>query len=426
MTNTMVAVKKNVPALRFSGFDGEWEDKKLGELINSLDAGISVNSGDRIAISNEKAILKTSCVSNGIFEIFQNKVVIQEKELIRLKESLLANTIIISRMNTPMLVGANAFVANSNSNIYLPDRLWAAKINNKTNPLWLSILLSSKKIRLALSNRASGTSGSMKNITKGDVLTLSVLIPKIEEQQKIANFLSNVDKQISLLSQKKKALETYKKGVMQQLFSREIRFKDDDGSAFPDWEEKRLGEVGTTFNGLTGKTKEHFGRGEKYIQYKQIFDNSKIDISKCGLVDVNQSESQNKVQYGDVFFTVSSETPKEIGMSSVYLDRIEEDIYLNSFCFGYRPNVKLYPYFSIFLFRSSIVRKEIIKLAQGSTRYNMSKIQLLKIKIQFPSLQEQEKIANFLSNIDKQITAVNQQIAQSKTYKKGLLQEMFV
>lgn len=107
------------------------------------------------------------------------------------------------------------------------------------------------------------------------------------------------------------------------------------------------------------------------------------------------------MQFGDVFFTVSSETPNEIGMSSVLLDEIEE-LYLNSFCFGFRANSlsELNPYFSRYLFRSENFRNEIIKLAQGSTRYNMSKLQLLKIEILLPCIEEQTKIANFLSAIE--------------------------
>jgi type I restriction enzyme S subunit len=114
-------------------------------------------------------------------------------------------------------------------------------------------------------------------------------------------------------------------------------------------------------------------------------------------------------------------------MSSVLLDEIDE-LYLNSFCFGFRANSlqELSPYFSQYLFRSELFRTEIIKLAQGSTRYNMSKIQLLKIEISIPSLPEQTKIAHFLSAIDAKIAQVQLQIANMETWKKGLLQKMFV
>ena len=112
----------------------------------------------------------------------------------------------------------------------------------------------------------------------------------------------------------------------------QLRFKDKDenGNDYPNWEEKQLGEIGKTFNGLTGKTKEDFGTGKPFIQYMQIFKSSKIDSSMFGLVNVRDNERQNIVNYGDVFFTTSSETPNEIGFASVLLDDIKE-LYLNTF-----------------------------------------------------------------------------------------------
>ncbi len=219
---------------------------------------------------------------------------------------------------------------------------------------------------------------------------------------------------------------------MQRIFApkgdpKRLRFKQADGSEFEEWEEKKLGEVGKTYNGLSGKTKDDFGSGAPFIQYMQIFSNSFIKIDECNKVYISNEESQNKVKYGDVFFTTSSETPLEIGTASVLLSEVEE-MYLNSFCFGYRPNCleQLVPMHSQYLFRSTQFRKEIIKLAQGSTRYNMSKVELMKIRIKIPCLEEQQKIADFLSKIDEQINGVKTQIEQAKEYKRGLLQKMFV
>lgn len=271
------------------------------------------------------------------------------------------------------------------------------------------------------------TGANYPTINSKDFGNIEIAIPSNSEQNKIAEFLSSVDKKIQLLENKKEQLELYKKGVMQKIFSQEIRFKDDNGNSYPDWEDKKLGEIGETFNGLTGKTKEDFGRGKPFIQYMQIFNSAKIDTSKFGYVDIKEGEKQKTAQYGDVFFTTSSEAPLEIGYASVLTEDIEE-LYLNSFCFGYRPNslTELYPDFSSYLFRSKSLRKQIVKLAQGSTRYNMSKVQLMRVLIQLPSLEEQKKIASFLSSIDKKIDCVSVQIEKTKEFKKGLLQQMFV
>lgn len=215
---------------------------------------------------------------------------------------------------------------------------------------------------------------------------------------------------------------------MKKIFNQEIRFKDDNGNDFPDWEEYVLNELGDTLNGLTGKTKDDFDKGSsKYIQYKQVFGDSKIDPNGFGLVDVGETEKQTEIRYGDILFTTSSETPNEIGMSSVFMSKIE-NVYLNSFCFGFRPKSleNLIPNFSRFLFRSEKVRSSIVKLAQGSTRYNMSKTNFLKIRVRIPSTDEQVKISEFLSSIDNQIELLDTQIDKSKTWKKGLLQKMFV
>jgi type I restriction enzyme S subunit len=273
-----------------------------------------------------------------------------------------------------------------------------------------------------LSTGAGGRGGLNLQI----IGSFKVPVPSLPEQQKIASFLSDVDAKITKLTKKKTLLEQYKKGLMQKIFNQELRFKDDNGNDFPKWEVKKLRDLGNILNGLTGKTKEDFGEGKPYIQYKQIFDSSKININKCGFVEITSSDNQTKMQYGDVFFTTSSETPNEIGTASVLLDEVDE-MYLNSFCFGFRvKQTLLYPSFSQFLFRSNGFRKKMIPLAQGSTRYNISKSSFLKLKVQLPSIEEQTKIANFLSEIDIKIEVLNTKIENSKTFKKGLLQQMFV
>ncbi|MDR4951384.1 restriction endonuclease subunit S [Chryseobacterium sp. ES2] len=211
------------------------------------------------------------------------------------------------------------------------------------------------------------------------------------------------------------------------IFEQIVRFKNGNKNNYSEWKEFKLSDLGNTFNGLSGKTKEHFGVGQKYIQYKQIFDSVKINIANCAFVEVQENENQNIVQYGDVFFTISSETPEEIGMSSVLLENID-NVYLNSFCFGFRTNSldELIPEFSQFLFRSNKFRNEIVKLAQGSTRYNMSKIEFLKLKVKLPCKDEQIKIAQFLSSINEKINVESELLTQYENQKKYLLQNLFV
>jgi type I restriction enzyme S subunit len=273
----------------------------------------------------------------------------------------------------------------------------------------------------------SGARHDRMNITNESFLGLPLPYPSKPEQTKIANFLTVVDEKTTQLTQKCDLLAQYKKGVMQQIFTQELRFEDDGGQDFPEWEDKSLSDVGKSFNGLVGKSGDDFGSGQSYITYKQIFDSSKIDVNKFSFVEIGENEKQNKVTFGDVFFTTSSETPNEVGFCSVLLSEVN-DVYLNSFCFGYRINSFeiLSPLFAQFLFHSSGFRENVIKLAQGSTRYNISKVSFMETRVQLPCIHEQTKIANFLTAIDDKITATQTQLQAVKQYKQGLLQQMFV
>lgn len=208
------------PSLRFPEFEGagEWEEIPLSKLISALDAGVSVNSGDRPAMRQEMGVLKTSAVTNGVFNPLENKVVFDEEEIKRVREPVRADTVIISRMNTPALVGANAYVKNDYPNLFLPDRLWAAKPRPGANMRFVALVLGSDRGRAALSDLAGGSSGSMKNISKPSVLDLVVMSPSRLEQQRIADCLTSLDDLIAAETRKLDTLKAHKKGLMQQLF----------------------------------------------------------------------------------------------------------------------------------------------------------------------------------------------------------------
>jgi type I restriction enzyme, S subunit len=209
------------PRLRFPEFQnaGEWEKSPLSGFILSLDSGVSVNSGDsRPANETEFGVLKTSAITKGQFDPNENKVVLSESELSRLKEPVTGGTIIMCRKNTPALVGANSYVESGRENLFLPDLLWAAKPREGVSMRFLACILGSEKGRAALSKLAKGSSASMSNITKPEVLAFSVMAPLPVEQERIASCLSSLDALITAESQKLDALKTHKKGLMQQLF----------------------------------------------------------------------------------------------------------------------------------------------------------------------------------------------------------------
>lgn len=209
------------PRLRFPEFQnaGEWEESPLSDFILSLNAGVSVNSGDsRPADKNELGVLKTSAITKGQFNPDENKVVLAESELSRLREHVTGGTIIMCRKNTPALVGANAYVEATHQNLFLPDLLWAAKPRAGVSMRFLAFILGSEKGRTALSKLAKGSSASMSNITKPEVLAFSVMAPSPAEQHHIASCLSSLDALITTETKKLEVLKTHKKGLMQQLF----------------------------------------------------------------------------------------------------------------------------------------------------------------------------------------------------------------
>ena len=193
-----------------------------------------------------------------------------------------------------------------------------------------------------------------------------------------------------------------------------------------EWQLVTLKDIGRTYNGLTGKSGEDFGIGEPYVSYKQVFNGTNISIEECPLVAIKNGEKQTKLKKGDILVTISSETAQEIGMVNVITEDLKKSVYLNSFCFIFRPQNNCFiPSFAKYLFNTPAYRRQITSIAQGITRYNLSKDNFLKLKLFIPGLQEQQKIASCLLSIDDEISETKQKLEQLKAHKKALLQKLF-
>ena len=180
---------------------------------------------------------------------------------------------------------------------------------------------------------------------------------------------------------------------------------------FSDLQWKTLGDLGAFYGGLTGKSKNDFSNGNaKFISYMNVFSNIATNFKVNDFVKIGESENQNTIQYGDILFTGSSESLEECGMSSVVNEEVKENVYLNSFCFGYRfHNSELFlPNFLKFLFRSEKIRKQIVKTANGVTRFNVSKKKMEKIQIPIPPIEEQERIAGILDKFDTLVNSISE------------------
>lgn len=271
---------------------------------------------------------------------------------------------------------------------------------------------------LQVTNVTSGT--KMPRADWDYMSSFPFILPPVPEQTAIANCLSTWDKAIektqALLEQKEKR----KKWLMQMLLTGKKRLK---GFENEKWKEYHLGSLGETYSGLFGKTKDDFGVGAPFITYMNVFANHVIDVANVGFVNIKKGESQKKAMYGDIFFTVSSETQDEVGMASVLLEHVEE-LYLNSFCFGFRlfDFKTLLPEFSCYFLRGEDIREEILKLSQGATRYNLSKTNLMKLNIKLPPIQEQKAISKVLHGIDNEIRIIKMKLDKLKQQKQGLMQ----
>ena len=184
------------------------------------------------------------------------------------------------------------------------------------------------------------------------------------------------------------------------------------------WEQRKLGEMGQTYTGLSGKTKDDFGHGQaRFVTYMNVFSNPISNPEMTEPIEIDPK--QNEVEVGDVFFTTSSETPEEVGMSSILLEK-RGKTYLNSFCFGFRPSEKIDSYYLAYMLRSESTRAKIILLAQGISRYNISKNKVMEIAVSLPSLDEQKMIGQYFSQLDNLIT-LHQRKCISFTGRAGRL-----
>jgi len=252
-------------------------------------------------------------------------------------------------------------------------------------------------------------------VSKGNMKLVQIPLPPLPEQEAIAEVLSDTDALITALEKRIAKKQLIKKGAMQTLLTP----KDD-------WEVKKLGEIGATFGGLSGKSKKDFADGNcPYIPFMNIMSNPVIDETYFDYVKIKKGESQNKATKGNLFFNGSSETPEEVGMCSILLNDIP-NLYLNSFCFGFRlfKTANENGLFLVYYFRSNEGRKHFRLLAQGATRYNLSKTQLLKMEIALPSKPEQTRIATILSDMDSEIDALEKKLTKTKQLKTGLMQQL--
>ena len=260
-------------------------------------------------------------------------------------------------------------------------------------------------------------------INSRDVRELKIPCPPtLREQGVIAQALSDVDALLATLDQMIAKKRDLKQAAMQQLLTGKTRLP----GFFGEWQKKPLGELGATYGGLTGKTKSDFGVGTaKYITFMNVMTNTVIDCAACEQVNVSASETQNRVMRGDLIFNGSSETPEEVAFCSLMAEEVP-NLYLNSFCFGFRlfDDQQVDGLFLTYYIRANPGREMMKSLAQGSTRYNLSKTALCEASVLLPLKEEQAAIAEVLSGMDAELIALETRRDKTRNIKQAMMQEL--
>lgn len=402
---------KNVPELRFPEFSSEWEENILGDVV-IIKSGWSPSNFEKKDAS--VLLIKVDDLNYSSRMINNSKLKVNENNKYK---KIKKDSIIFPKRGAAILTNKVRILGIDS---YMDSNMMALEPKTINSEFLFTFIGKTGLYKIA-------DTSTIPQINNKHIEPYNILLPSSTEQKYIGDFFSKLDRQIELEEQKLAKLEEQKKGYMQKIFSQELRFKDDNGNEYPEWQFKNLGELGETFTGLSGKTKDDFGYGDGlFITYMNVFKNT---IAKSDIVErvkIGSNENQNRVQYGDILFTTSSEVPNEVGMSSIWLFN-QDNVYLNSFCFGFRVFVNyIKPVYLARYLRSEEMRKTITILAQGSTRFNISKKEMMKLNIKVPYIEEQIKIDNFFNKIDILILEQGKKIEILKHRKKGLLQKMFV
>ena len=414
-----MAEKTNVPEIRFAGFTDPWEQRKLNEYLETSrekNESCRFDKDDVLSVSGDYGIVNQIEFQGRSYAgaSVANYGVVHKGDVVYTKSPLRSNPYGIIKTNR-----GNDGIVSTLYAVYHPAE--------RTHPDFVEVYFeqNARMNNYMAPLVSKGAKNDMK-VSAENALKGAVIFPEIEEQEVIASYFSQLDHLITLHQRKYDKLAQLKKSMLDKMFPKpgerfpEIRF-----AGFTDpWEQRKLGNCGTTYGGLSGKTKEDFGHGNaRFVPYTNVFDNPLTDTKRLETVEIDSS--QNKVAYGDTFFTVSSETPDEVGMSSVWLSD-QDDVYLNSFCFGYRQDSTFDPHYLAYMLRSSSIRSDLTLLAQGISRFNISKNKVMELSVPVPSAAEQKQIGQYFARLDSLITLHQRKLELLRNTKKSLLDRMFV
>jgi type I restriction enzyme S subunit len=382
---------KNVPDLRFAEFSGEWKRQKLGEVSIFYDGKrVPLKDSDRAKRQGKYPYYGASGIIDYIDDfIFDGEYVLLGED----------GANIVTRSTKLAFIVKGQFWVNNHAHI----------MKAKSSNTFLAESL--ERIRYEIYN--TGTAQPKLNAEVCRKIPLYMPCPK--EQEKIADFLSSVDKKIEQLTQKHRLLTEYKKGVMQQIFTQQIRFKDDNGNEYPNWEEKRLGELGKLITGKTpSTTNAELWNGLIPFVTPSDMHGGKYQFKTARTVTL--PDKNKLLPVGAIMFTSIA----SIGKMSLSAQECITNQQINSLIVSNR-------FHNEFIYYALLKLVPKIKSTQANTTLPIiNKTEFSKFKLDVPVMEEQQKIANFLTEIDQKIDQAWSILEQTKAFKKGLLQKMFV
>lgn len=416
----------SVPIIEFTK-KTNWETYRIGNLCDIL-TGFPF-PGDKIKDDGTYLLMRGINITEGIVRHSDDIDRYYDGSTIGLEKYFLHEGDLVIGLDGSKVGKNSALVTAYESSSLLVQRV--ARLRNKDLDIIRLIQIAIKSSKFIKYIDEIKTSSAIPHISPEDIKSFRVSLPTASQiRSLVVSYFQSLDSLIQTTEKKIASLKQVKEASLQAMFPAEgetvpkVRFKGFEG----EWKNMVIGEAGNTFSGLIGKNKLDFGVGEaQYITFLNVLNNAQIDTDILEFVNVSNDEHQNYVRIGDLFFNTSSETPDEVGMCSVLTQDVR-NVYLNSFCFGFRiSDSSVCPEYISYLMRGPVGRRIMSVLAQGATRFNLSKNNFLKASIPCPQdYTEQRKIASYFIAIDKQISVQKQRLEKLKQIKSACLDAMFV
>ena len=397
--------------MRFPEFEGQWEKCKLGELTTKVGSGSTPKGGNAVYTSVGHCFVRSQNVGMG-YLILDDIAHIDDDIHQKHKASELNEDDVLLNI-TGASIGRTAIATKEIEGGNVNQHVCIIRANSKVSPKFLCNYIQTKKIQNYIQSLQTG--GSREGLNFEQIRSFPISLPNIAEQNKIAQLLDKLNERIATQNKIIDKLQSLIKGLNDSLYA---QYGNEVKTSFAN--------LGTSYSGLSGKSAQDFGSGKPFITYLNVYSNNAINENDFQYVAIKDGEKQNIVEYGDVLFTLSSETPEEVGLGSVYLGK--EKVYLNSFCFGIHiinTKVAFPPYLSYYV-SSTPFRKFIYPYAQGSTRFNLCKADFEKASIKLPSLENQKRIYSILKSIASKIETEKNLLGLYYTQKQYLLRQMFI